>query len=287
MPDVSIIIPCHNEGQNLYNTITSIRETTHDIDYEIIVVNDGSTDRNYKDLEKDSIKLLNIRRSGLAKAKNFGAQHAKADVLAFMDGHMKLHHDWLPKLLDTMEKTEAGILAPAIYDMNNPESKGYGISINLDLSMAWLEKKHDSPYEIPIQPGALKIMKKEIFNKLGKFDSSLKQWAPVDIEISMRAWLFGYSVFIDPGVEAGHLFKSSFNYDIDPVIYDSNIIRVALSHFNDKRLKKFMELLRKRETFHLSYLHALAHGALGRRYSMLLRRKFNDDWFFEKFGMEI
>ncbi len=285
MPDVSIIIPCHNEGMNIHDTVDSIRETTNDdVSYEIIVVNDGSTDMNYDNMANDFIKVVNIERRGISNAMNYGAKFSKSNILVFLDGHLKMQDNWLPEMIDTLEMTKTGILAPVIYDMKNPASKGYGCTTTLDFSMVWLGKLHDFPYEIPVEPGAVKMMKKSFFDKIGGFDSGFRQWAPLDIEISLRSWLFGYSIFIDPRIEIGHLFKGSFTYPVDPIIYESNKIRAALSHFCGERLEASMNLLKKNEMFQQSYLIALADGALKRREDMLTRRKFDDEWFFNKFG---
>ncbi len=285
MPDVSIIIPCHNEGMNIHDTIGSIRETICDgISYEIIIVNDGSTDMSYNNMANDFIKVVNIERQGISKAMNYGVKFSKGNILVFLDGHLKMQDGWLLKMINTLDITGAGILSPAIYDIINPASKGYGCTTTLDFSMVWLGKQHDFPYEIPVEPGAVKIMKKTFFNKIGGFDSGFRQWAPLDIEISLRTWLFGYSIFIDPDIEIGHLFKSSFTYPVDPVVYESNKIRVALSHLCGERLEASLNLLKRNEMFHQSYDMALACGALKKREDMLARRKFDDEWFFNKFG---
>lgn len=89
--DVSIIIPCKNEVNNLKSTVDSIMESKNVLRSEIIVVDDASIDLSteflssdlYKDTYKDII-LLKTNNVGVAKAKNIGGKIAKGKYLFFL-----------------------------------------------------------------------------------------------------------------------------------------------------------------------------------------------------------
>lgn len=85
-PKVSVIIPTYNSAEYLPAAIESVL-TQSCQDYEIIVVNDGSTDNTYGVIARYSahLRYINQENRGLSGARNTGIQHAQGDYLAFLD----------------------------------------------------------------------------------------------------------------------------------------------------------------------------------------------------------
>lgn len=105
---LSVVIPYYNLAKTLPETIESIKETTYN-KYEIIIVNDGSTDKesvdileNYKEDKK--IKVVNIKNKGLANARNVGAKEAKGEYIAFIDADDKIEKNFYKRAIDILEK---------------------------------------------------------------------------------------------------------------------------------------------------------------------------------------
>ena len=91
---LSVVIPYYNLGRTLPETIESIKQSTYK-KYEIIIVNDGSSDEEsvevLKNYENDpQIRILNIENQGLANARNVGAEAAKGEFVAFIDADDKI-----------------------------------------------------------------------------------------------------------------------------------------------------------------------------------------------------
>ncbi|OBX27139.1 glycosyltransferase involved in cell wall biosynthesis [Gelidibacter algens] len=87
MPFFSIIIPLYNKERHIKATLESALAQTFQ-DYEIIVVNDGSTDGSkiVVDSIKDArIKLFNIQNQGVSHARNYGIKKANSELLVFLD----------------------------------------------------------------------------------------------------------------------------------------------------------------------------------------------------------
>lgn len=87
---VSIIIPCYNVANFLPKTLESVLKQT-DPDWEIIAVDDGSTDNTAEVLKKytqsdNRIKLFSKSNGGVSSARNFGIEHAKGEWIYFLDG---------------------------------------------------------------------------------------------------------------------------------------------------------------------------------------------------------
>lgn len=104
---ISIIIPVFNDEINIFKCIKSILSQEYN-NFEIIIINNGSTDNTYKLCEflsknDNRIKLLNIKENNLCKARNLGIKHADGKYLAFVDSD-----DWVDKkiYIETIEIME-------------------------------------------------------------------------------------------------------------------------------------------------------------------------------------
>jgi glycosyltransferase involved in cell wall biosynthesis len=104
-PLVSVIIPVYNAEKYITETIRSVLSQTY-INYELIVVNDGSTDGSagiIESLIKNGlpILLLNKSNTGVSDSRNFGLKNAKGTYVAFLDADDL----WLPNNLDIKIKS--------------------------------------------------------------------------------------------------------------------------------------------------------------------------------------
>ena len=84
----SVVIPLYNKAENIANTLRSVLAQTF-TNYEVIVVNDGSTDNSLEIVEaikSERIKLFSISNGGAAIARNYGVQKASGNYIAFIDG---------------------------------------------------------------------------------------------------------------------------------------------------------------------------------------------------------
>ena len=87
MPKVSVIIPLYNKGFIFKETLNSVLAQTF-TDFEIVIVNDGSTDNSFEIASHFSdkrIKLLQQENKGVAAARNLGISAATAEFIAFLD----------------------------------------------------------------------------------------------------------------------------------------------------------------------------------------------------------
>lgn len=83
-PDVTIIIPAYNEEEGITNVITQLKELSEN--YEILVVDDGSTDNTYKLASKTGVKVIrHPYNKGYGAALKTGIRNAEADIVLFID----------------------------------------------------------------------------------------------------------------------------------------------------------------------------------------------------------
>ena len=105
---LSVVIPYYNLGKTLPETIESIKETEYK-KYEIVIVNDGSTDKESIDVLKqyendEKIRIINIKNKGLANARNVGAEAAKGEFVAFIDADDKIDKTFYPKAINILHQ---------------------------------------------------------------------------------------------------------------------------------------------------------------------------------------
>lgn len=97
MPKVSVIIPTYNRSRYVTQAIDSILTQTYK-DYEIVVVDDGSTDNTREVLEPymDKIRYIYQENTGVSAARNLGIREAKGEWIAFLDSDDR----WMPRKLE-------------------------------------------------------------------------------------------------------------------------------------------------------------------------------------------
>ena len=105
---LSIVIPYYNLGATIDETIESIKKSTYK-KFEIIIVNDGSTDEEsiealnkYQNDKK--IRIINIENKGLANARNVGAKESKGEFVAFIDADDKIDETFYKKSIDVLNQ---------------------------------------------------------------------------------------------------------------------------------------------------------------------------------------
>jgi O-antigen biosynthesis protein len=100
-PTVSIIIPVHNKFEVTYYCLCSILFAFNDASYEVVLVDDGSSDETTKILEfVDGIELLRRRRSqGFVQSCNDGAAHARGEFVVLLNNDTEVTARWLDELV--------------------------------------------------------------------------------------------------------------------------------------------------------------------------------------------
>ncbi|MDO8497591.1 MAG: glycosyltransferase family 2 protein [bacterium] len=107
---ISIIIPFHNEEENVSLLYKELKEALGHIheEYEIVYVDDGSTDKSKQEVEKlahedHKVKLVSLRkRFGKGKAISLGVQESKGDTIIFMDADLQDDPRDIPKFLEKL-----------------------------------------------------------------------------------------------------------------------------------------------------------------------------------------
>jgi len=114
MPKISVIIPCYNQGAFLNEAVESILDQSFQ-DFEIIVVNDGSTDsftiELLNDYDQPKTTVLHTGNQGLASARNNGIREAVGEYILPLDADDRIGPTYLEEAINVLEEnSEIGIV---------------------------------------------------------------------------------------------------------------------------------------------------------------------------------
>jgi len=125
-PFFSVIIPLYNKQSHVKETLDSVFIQTFQ-DFEIVIINDGSTDDSVKIVEAindNRIRIINQENQGVSVARNNGIKEAKADFIAFLDADDLWLPEFLKTIYDLIEKfPEAGIFATKFEKCDNNNNR--------------------------------------------------------------------------------------------------------------------------------------------------------------------
>jgi glycosyltransferase involved in cell wall biosynthesis len=284
---VSVVIITRNEAAQLKATVENLLRTLPARRSELIVVDDGSTDNSIRFLRRHpAIRVIRASGIGVANARNLGASYATGDAILFCDAHMRVPARWHRPLLEPLESPTVGAVAPGIYSLTEPRRRGFGLYLSgPDLHARWKHKAGTSPSQVPILPGCVLAMRREVFTATGGFDPGMRQLGGNDNELSLRLWLLGYELLVVPTVQAGHLFRTRIPFDATWAAVVHNRLRTAFVHFAQDRIERVVQALRGYEAFPRGLAMTVASDMLARRTLVHTQRRRTDDWFFEVFGL--
>ncbi|HHW44273.1 MAG TPA: glycosyltransferase [Desulfotomaculum sp.] len=283
----SIIIPCRNEGEHLRRTILSL-EQARGPEQEIIVVDDGSEDGCcdfLRSVEMPAVRLVAAGKLGVAGARNAGAAAARGEVICFCDAPLEVPAGWLQSLSRPIREGAADVVCPAVADSRSPGAAGYGVTWGAGLQWQWIRSRPPGPAYVPLAPGGCLMMSRPVYEALDGFERGFCGFGFDDQEFSLKAWLFGFRVMVQPEVTVSHFFRPAHPYPVgtEEVLY--NFLRMALLHFHRERLARVLEMTRGHPDFPGVMARLLAGDAPEKRRRYFQRRRYDDDWFMERFSI--
>ena len=188
-PQVTVIVPAFNSAETIARSVNSVlRQSFHD--FELIVVDDGSTDQTTRRLEKISDSRLKIvrhdRNRGAAAARNTGISKAGGRWIAFLDADDEWRQEKLERQIARLEGQPEIVKACATgYCLHKEKRKSL---VRLDLTAARF--KEDVLFGCTISPGSTLLVASDAFGRVGLFDEELRRLEDWD-------WLLRFSEHYD------------------------------------------------------------------------------------------
>jgi len=200
MEKVSIIIPVFNADRYIEQCLSALQ----DLDYfkdkiEIIVVDNGSTDKTVELIKKFSVISFILPKVTISHLRNFGAGQARGDYLGFIDADCIVPSSWLKRAIELLKNERIGAV---------------GSWYQLPLKTRFLERVWNAHMgsrrlkmgDIDWIPSGNLIVPKNVYNKIGGFNETLT--TSEDVDICQRIHGAGLLVYTHPDLSVIHLGES-------------------------------------------------------------------------------
>jgi len=196
---VSVVLIAHNITEKIDSSLNSVLNQDF-VDYEVVVVDDGSTDNTAEKVKRYPVTLVRQKNEGVPAARNAGARVSKGDVIIFLDGDCVVQSDFIEKMVEPFQKPKISMTQGYI-DIANPGSlvarlifmKARYLFQNLEyLDFAW---------------GGCIAVRSSLFRQLGGFNTRWKH--SEDKELSRRILKQGYAIYLVKEAKFLHPFVES------------------------------------------------------------------------------
>jgi GT2 family glycosyltransferase len=232
MPKISVIIVNYNGKNVIIDCLRSLEEQTWK-DFEIIVVDNSSSDDSVKDIRdfseqsilSDRIKLILLgRNSGFTGGNIVGWEHAQAEYIALLNNDAEADKGWLENLVYAMEKhPDVGICASKIiaFKTNIIDSAGDGYSTLLK-GFKRGEGEGSEGFTTPEHvfgacAGAV-LYRRRMLEEIGFFDDDFFL-IHEDTDLNFRAQRAGWKVLYVPSAVVYHKVRSTIGMMSDVAVY--------------------------------------------------------------------
>ncbi|WP_294319019.1 glycosyltransferase family 2 protein [uncultured Chryseobacterium sp.] len=226
--DVSIIIVNYNTSDLLIECIKSIYKKTSDLKFEIIIVDNASSDNSVANVKSNfkDVKLIDSKINlGFGRANNLGATLATGKYMFLLNSDTLLVNNAILKLFNFMElysdKLSVGACGGNLFNLDMTPNFSYSNSYPTIWSVflyksglgKFLKKKSNFNFseenmEVPIIIGADLFIKTSLFNKLRGFDEFFFMYIE-DGELQWRIKKMGYHIYSVPSSEIIHIQGAS------------------------------------------------------------------------------
>ena len=208
-PSVSIIVPSYNEESNIAKTIVNLKKLIYPKNkLEIIVVNDGSTDKTGEIARSfKGIKVFDkINQGKKSFALNFGIEKAKGDVIACIDADSYPMPDALLKSIPFFNDSIVGAVTTSVF-VKEPKKLIEKLQYLEYIMIVWGRKLLEFLDGIYVTPGALSMYRKNVLKEVGGFD---EKNVTEDIEIAWKILRHGYIIKMSSPAKVYTNVPSSF-----------------------------------------------------------------------------
>nr|QOL00437.1 chondroitin synthase [uncultured organism] len=227
---VSIIIPTRDHGDDVDRCLTSIFERTVYPDFEVIVVDNGSTNAHdiatFRRWENADPRVRVLRHDvpfNFSNINNFAVSHAKGDYLLFLNNDTEvISVGWLGGMIEWAQRPAIGAVgAKLFYPDDTIQHAGVVIGIGgvAGHSHKYYPREAPGYFSMLCAPvnytavtGACLMMRREVFDEIGGFDESLAI-AFNDVDLCLRVRQAGYRIVALPNVELYHFESKSRGQD--------------------------------------------------------------------------
>ncbi|MDO4326590.1 MAG: glycosyltransferase [bacterium] len=223
-PTVSIIIPCYNQIYYTYECLRSIEKYTKDVEYEVIIADDVSTDATAKlgKFVKHVVISRNSTNQGFLKNCNQAAKKARGRYVMFLNNDTQVTEGWLSSLVKLIESdsTIGMVGSKLVYPDGRLQEAG---GIIWSDGSGWNYGRLDDPdkpeynyvKDVDYISGAAILLSKALWDKIGGFDERFAPAYCEDSDLAFEVRKAGYRVVYQPMSKVIHFEGVSNGTDVN------------------------------------------------------------------------
>ena len=197
--NVSVIVPTYNNEAVIRSCLDSLANQEFGGEYEVIVVDDGSTDDTVGAVLTYPVKMLKQGHGGPASARNLGAGDADGEILLFTDADCTVERDWIEKMCNPFtDETVVGV--QGVYKTHQKS-----------ITARFVQYEIEERYEIMSKVGQIDFIgsysaayRKDVFLAEGGFDENFQIASGEDTDLSYRLSSRGHKMVFAPDAVVYH-----------------------------------------------------------------------------------
>ncbi|HTL54723.1 MAG TPA: glycosyltransferase [Candidatus Limnocylindrales bacterium] len=202
-PRVSVVVCTHNGARTLRECLGALERLDYP-DYEVIVIDDGSTDGSNDIAVCFDCRLITTPNQGLSSARNIGWQAATGDIVAYIDDDAYPEPDWLRHLAATLDlSAHVAVGGPNV----GPRGDGFMAECVFQAPGGPMHVMLDDRCAEHI-PGCNMAFRREALNAIGGFDPQFRV-AGDDVDICWRLQERGWTIGFSPAALVWHHRRNS------------------------------------------------------------------------------
>lgn len=203
-PFISVIVPNRN-GEKTIGLCLNAAFTSKYTNFEVIVVDDCSSDNSLSIIESYPCRLVALKEhGGASKARNTGAHHSKGEVLFFIDADCLLQPETLANAAAAYQNKGPGVIVGGTYTWLPYDRRFFSTFQSIYIHYSETKNLADPDY---VATHAM-LIAKDLFQKSGGFD---EDFMPIleDVEFSHRVKKKGAKLLMDDNILVQHIFNFS------------------------------------------------------------------------------
>jgi glycosyltransferase involved in cell wall biosynthesis len=192
---LSFIVPAYNEELELPATIAAIAEAAQDQQYEIIVVDDASSDATAEIARDAGADVVSINRRQIAAARNAGAHHARGDIFFFVDADTRINQEHVAGAIAALAEGCSGGGARIVVEGSVPL-----------WSRVFMKAFCGLYFALNLGAGAFLFTTRKNFDAVGGFDEKLFIGEEIYFSIALRR-LGRFRILREPAITSGRKLR--------------------------------------------------------------------------------
>ncbi len=203
MSFVSLVIRCYNEEQHIGRLLSGVIQQQN-VDYEIIVVDSGSTDATVNIAQRYPIKLISINPADFSfgRSLNLGCEQANGDYLVFASAHVyPVYRDWLQQLINPLKSNP--MIALTYGKQRGNEQTQFS---EHQIFAQWFPNQPQPPQTTPFCNNANAAIRRDLWQQY-PYDEDLTGLE--DLDWAKRVMRSGYQIAYVPEAEIIHVHQET------------------------------------------------------------------------------